>query len=520
MSAVNFSHSTAVYQRFHWLIALFALLTFIPFIFLRYEFHDSWAWLYWLNGQRWIGTAPPCLELGSNSYLIGRPLMTPLLCAMSVFGPEIDRVWIGKLVTLGVLIAAGALLFSTFRRSGVRGVLAPLALLSVLLLPGMILMVVMMVANVIAFATLAAVLAGYLWLHYLRDPVGGFAVRLGLSVCVFALLVFAMATYQVVAVLFFLPILVDILFRQRPAGPSELGYVVLAALTFAGAAVFFIVAHSILLHDYKYFFLTDEMVRSWANNNRSVALLAGADDLIKKFAFMGHLLPRAISLWFISESTGLVPVAWIAFAITLGLFAAVFAWQARSPWRVIAAYFTIGCFFGPFLVSANDGNGLFTLERVKVFMQVPLVLCVWWLIAWVSTARQKALRGLAAVMAAFIFVGCAVSWITILSARVIPNYMELKHIEPRLRDAVRANVREIYIIKAEDGHLRKVLGARGTEELGRITSFYFPEQMVSAIVLEIERKTIPRAIFRVEAGDGDRIQPAKSRLILDMRKFP
>ena len=107
-----------------------------------------------------------------------------------------------------------------------------------------------------------------------------------------------------------------------------------------------------------------------------------------------------------------------------------------------------------------------------------------------------------------------------MRARVIPNYMELRHVEYRLKEAVRQNVQQIYIIKADDRHLRATLGSRGSEEIGRITSFYFPEQMVSAILLEIEQKKIPRAVIPVEAIQGDTIKPGPGRLILDMRRFP
>ena len=501
-------------------MVLIAFIVFIPFVFLRYEFHDSWAWLYWLNSLRWFNFVTPCLEFGGNHYMTGRPLMTALLCGMTIFGPEIDLVWIPKLFALFLLFASGALLLSTFRRAGIHNTIGALALLSMLLLPGMILMIVMMVANAIAYAAFASILAGYLWLRFLRDPVHSFRVRFALSVCVFVLLVLAMAVYQVVAVLFFLPLLIDILFCPREAGASQLVYPILAALTFAGAAALFIVAHTILLNDYRYFFLTDQQVQEALRQDRSVALIGGVGDLLGKLEFAGTLLPRVLSFWFVSEWTNTYPIVWKAFAAISVVFVALFVWKVRNTWRILAAVFTVGCFFGPFLVSANAGNGLYTLERVKVFMQVPLVLFIWWVVQFLAARRWPPTRWIAALLVAFVFVGGSVSWLVILRARVIPNYMELKHVEYRLKEAVRANIRQIYIIKADDRHLRAVLGARGSEEMGRITSFYFPEQMVSAILLEIERKQIPRAVIPVEARDGNSIQQAPDRLIIDMRRFP
>lgn len=510
----------AAQNRTQLIVAAVALFLFSPFIFLRYEFHDSWAWLYWLNSLRWFNFVTPCLEFGGHAYMIGRPLMTALLCGMTAFGPEIDLVWIPKVIAFGLLLATGRLLNLTLCRAGVRSELASLSLLSILLLPGMLLMIVMMVANTIAYAVFASVLSGHIWLRYLRDPIHRFPARLALSVCVFLLLVFAMAVYQVVAVLFFLPLLIDLLFRERGGGASQLGYPILAALTFAGAAVFFIVAHSVLLHEYRYFFLSPEQVQEALRQDRSVALIGGVGDLLTKLEFLGTLLPRVLSFWFVSESVSVVPIAWGAFAVIAAAFAAIYIWHVRDGWRISAAAFTVGCFFAPFLVSANAGNGLYTIERVKVFMQVPLALFIWWVINFFIARRWRLARWISVLLILFVFVGCSISWLTILRARVIPNYMELKHIEPRLKEAVRANVREIYIIKADDRHLRAVLGARGFEEMGRITSFYFPEQMVSAILLEIERKQIPRAVIPIEAKDGDRIQPAPGRMIIDMRRFP
>lgn len=516
--------STARYALRHktaLLVALLAFFAFSPFIFLRYEFHDSWAWLYWLNSLRVFNFVTPCLEFGGHHYMIGRPLMTAVLCGMTAFGPEIDLVWIPKLFALLLLFATGALLLSTYRRAGADMVIAPFALLSLLFLPGMILMIVMMVANAIAYAVFAAVLAGYLWLRFLRDPVHRFRARLVLSVCVFLLLVVAMAIYQVVAVLFFLPLLIDILYRRREAGASQLGYPVLAALTFAGAAGCFILVHTILLQEFRYFFLSEQQVQRALGEDRSVALIQSAEDLAKKLEFMGVLLPRTLSLWFISESTRTFPIVTGVFAAVSAAFAALFVWRARNVWRVLAAIFTFGCFFGPFLLSANAGNGLYTLERVKVFMQVPLVVVTWWVVQFFFTTRWRSMQVVAAAIAGLVFVGSTVSWLVILRARVIPNYMELKHVEYRLKEAVRQNIPEIYIIKTEDRHLRAVIGDRGgSEEIGRITSIYFPEQMVSAILLEIEKKKIQRAIIPVDAAQGDSIKPAPNRLILDMRRFP
>ncbi len=133
------------------------------------------------------------------------------------------------------------------------------------------------------------------------------------------------------------------------------------------------------------------------------------------------------------------------------------------------------CFFGPFALSHNAGNGLYQLERVNAFMQVPVVLFLWALIPWLFARRswlQPAAGG---------------ALLTVMRARVMPTYMELKHVEPRLREAVRRDIKHISIFKTEDNHLRATIGVPGGDEFGRITSFYFPHQMVFAILLEIEK---------------------------------
>lgn len=511
----------AIRHRIPLIIALVAFVVFIPFIFLRYEFHDSWAWLYYMNGSR-LYTGIPCFELGGYGHLTGKPLMNFIYCGMTAFGAVIDRVWIPKLVALLLLFACGGLLFSVFRRAGVSMLIASLALFSILLLPGMIFIVVFMTTNPLAYAALASVLAGFVWLRYLRHPRHGLATRFALSVCVFVLLLIAMFTYPVVAPLFFVPLLIEILFSKQEDGVYQLIYPILAAATFALASVAYVIGHKILLYDYHYFVLSEKHVLATLTDSRNITFAFGVGEIAQKLAFLGKtLLPGLLTLWFISENAANSPAAVALFGGLLVIGAALFVWRAANIWRSLALLFTVACFFGTFLVSPNIGNGLYTSERVKVFMQVPFVLLLWWLVqqlaSWAGQWRGRTLAGLVVLA---IFSGTAISWLVIMRARVIPNYMELVHYEHRLKEAVRLNIREIYIIKAEDRHLRATLGSRGAEELGRITSFYFPQQLVIAVLQEIERKAVRRAIIPVEADKGDTIKPAPGRMIIDMRKFP
>lgn len=508
-------------HRFPLAVTLVAFVVFIPFIFLRYEFHDSWAWLYYMNGSR-LFAGIPCFELGGYGHATGKPLMNFIYCGMTAFGAVIDRVWIPKLVALLLLFACGGLLLSVFRRAGVSTLIASLVLFSILLLPGMIFIVVYMTTNPLAYAALASILAGFIWLRYLRHPRHGLVTRLVLSVCVFVLLLVAMFTYPVVAPLFFVPLLIEILFSKQEDGIYQFIYPVLAAGTFALASVVYVIGHKTLLYEYHYFILSEKHVLSMLTDSRNITLAFGIGEIAQKLEFLGKsLLPGLLKLWFISENAASSPVAVAVLGGLVVVAVGLFVWRTANVWRSLALFFTVASFFGTFLVSPNIGNGLYLTERVKVFMQVPLVLLLWWLVHELAVSAGKLrVRALAGLIALAIFSGTAISWLVIMRARVIPNYMELVHYEHRLKEAVRQDVREIYIIKADDGHLRATLGSRGIEELGRITSFYFPQHLVIAVLQEIERKAVRRAIISVEAGEGDAIKPAPGRMIIDMRKFP
>ena len=116
--------------------------------------------------------------------------------------------------------------------------------------------------------------------------------------------------------------------------------------------------------------------------------------------------------------------------------------------------------------------------------------------------------------------GTVVSYLTILRAHVIPNYMELKHIEYRVRDAVRRDIQHIYIIQPDPERLRAVLGSAHNREFASVTSSHVPLHMVAAILTELEHKRPIRSVIPVPAEKGSEIMPAPDRLIIDMRNFP
>lgn len=511
----------AVRRRLPWLVALIALFVFGPFVFLRYEFHDSWAWLYWINGSRLIEGAHPCLALGGHYNLLGRPLMTPILCAMTGFGAEIGLVWIPKLFALLLLFASGALVLAVLRGVGASAAVGALALGSALFLPGFVLMVATMVANPVAWAAFAAVLAGFLWWRLALGGGHGLAAWGASLPPILVLLVAAFATERSVATLFFVPLLAAIVFSEaRAGGRAMLKAAAGAALLFLAAAAVFHVAHRILLLDHGYFFMPAEQVRA-AAAERALAAIGSLAELGEKLAFLGRLAPRVLSLWFVSEHDPVHPVMpWVFGAATLA-FLALFARRTADFPRVLALLLVTACCFGPFAVSPNAGNGLYQLERFKVFMQVPFVLFLWALVSWLFARRSWLLPAAGGALAIAAAAGLAVSWLAVMRARVMPNYMELKHVEVRLRDAVRRDVRRIYIVKTEDGHLRSVIGVPYGDEFGRITSFYFPHQMVYALLLEMEKKATQRAVVEVDADKAHTIPAGgPEKLVLDMRKFP
>lgn len=501
--------------------ALVVVVAFIPIIFFRYAYHDSWAWLMYFSQLRTYDLPNLCVAIGGNHELMGKPLMTSLLCALTAFGAVVDRIWIPRLIAFAMLMGAGALLLSVFRQARVNMAVASLALLSLMLLPGTVLMISWMATNPIACAAFAAVLAGWLWLRYLRHPRHGFAIRFALSLLVLFLLVLSLFTYQVVALFFFVPLMVELLFTKQESNWRQFMFPVLAVATFGVASICYVIGHKILLYDFHYFFLTEQQVSGVNANNRNVAFLSVAEIRPKLDFLVSVLLPRVLSLWFVSAETAFVPEAAIFFGALTVVALIVFAIQAKNIWRVFALTLIVACFFVPFLASANQGNGLYTNERVKMFMQLPFVLLVWWLINLLVTARGGApTKALAITLSGAVLVGTVVCWFTVLRVRVIPSYLELKHVEVRLREVVRHGTREIYVIKAEDRHLRAALGNRASDEFGRITSFYFPQHMIMAMLIAIDPKKGPRPIIDVEAKDGDSIKPAPNRYILDMRKFP
>lgn len=211
---------------------------------------------------------------------------------------------------------------------------------------------------------------------------------------------------------------------------------------------------------------------------------------------------------------------WV-FGAAMLAFLALFVRRTLNVWRILALLLAIACFFGPFAVSHNSGNGLYQLERVKVFMQVPFVLFLSALVQWLFARRSWLLPAAGGALAIAMAGGPAATWLTVMRARVIPTYMELMNVEPRVRDAVRRDIRHIYIIKTEDNHLRATIGVPGGGEFGRVTSFYFPHQMMYAILLEIERRGTARAVVDVDADKAHTIPAGgPEKLVLDMRKFP
>ncbi len=504
------------------LAGLIGFLAYLPFVFLRYEYHDSWAWLYWLNALRSLDINMSCLELGGHHEQMGKPLMTGLLCALTAMGPVLDRVWVPKFLAFSALMGSGYLLVATFRRVGANPWVASATVLGLLLLPGTVLIVVWLATNPIAIAAFASVVAGHVWLRYLRHPIESTKVRLTLSVSVFFLILAAMFTYQIVALGFFLPLLIELLFSKQETNIRQFVFPVLAVATFALAAVCYIVVHKILLYEFHYFFLSEHHVRSAAGNDRNVAFVNLGEIGEKLRYFLVTLLPRVLSLWFVSPDTDINPPA-VAIVGTATVAALViFVWQSKNVWRSLSLVMIVCAFFVPFLISSNIGNGLYTNERVKVFMQLPIVFLLFWIIQFSITyfPGRSVLRNVGILLTAMTVLGMATSWLVILRVRVIPTYMEVLHVENRLRTAVQQNARQIVIIKAEDRHLRATLGNRASDEFGRITSYYFPQNMVSALLLEIEKKKLERAVIAIEPEKADTIAPAPNRFILDMRRFP
>jgi hypothetical protein len=500
------------------LSALAAVLAFAPLIFLRYEFGDGWGVLYILNAREAMG----CLERHEHSYLIGRPLYPAAMCAMTAFGRVLDVTWVPKLEAFLALFAAGMILASELRRAGAGAAVAAACVLSLLFLPGTLLMVGLLSANPIALGVLAATAAGYLWVKRVRRPAGsraGRAVRVALAA---ALLVASMAIYQIVATMFFAPVLIALLFAPPAGSRAALRFALGAVLAFAAASAIYLAAHHALLYGFRYFFIPPHLVAEISSTIRSASVDVSPAHLVEKIRHLGALLPQIGTLWFVSEWAPYSRPAALAAAAAAG--AAALALLAPRPGglgRLAAVAVVAAAFFAPYFASGNAGNHLYSShQRVFMFMQVPVVLAVWWLVHRLATAPGAWKRRAAGAAAAAVFAGAALSWNLIVRAFVIPSYMELKHIEPRLRDAVRRDVRIIYFVSADPAHFGPILGIHGTNEWSVISFAYVEPYMLTAILAGLEPGRPMRPIDGISPERADAMEPGPDRLILDLRRYP
>ena len=502
------------------LALLAAALAFSPLVVLRYDFHDSWSFLFILNAARVYNFAIGCLETHEHSYLIGRPLATPVICAMTAFGPVLDLLWVPKLQAFLALLGSGGILAAELRRAGAGAGVAALCVLSLLFLPGTQLMVAHMAANPIAPGVLAATIAGYLWVRRLRRPAatrGGCAARIALAL---ALLVAAMAIYQIVATVFFAPVLIALLFAPPPEGRAAFRFALGAVAAFAAASAIYLVAHHSLLYGFHYFFLVPDQVAGISSTMRSASVGISPEHFLGKLGHLGVLLPEIGTLWFVSEWAPFSRPAALAAAAAALAGAALLARRPGGLWRLAAVAIVAAAFFAPYFASDSAGNGIYSFQRVRMYMQVPAVLLIWWLVHLLLQRRSNWPRAAAGLMASAIFAGAAAAYIVIFRAYVIPNYMELKHVEDLVRDAVRQDIKQIYIVQPDPARLRLMLGTHGRGEFASITSAHSPLHMVTAISTEAEGRRPQRAIIPVPAEKGGTIVPAPGRLILDLRHFP
>lgn len=507
-------------------IALFAVLCaaffFSPFIFLRYDFHDSWAFLFIINAARAYNFAITCLETHQHSYLIGRPLYPAAICAMTTFGSVVDLIWVPKLQAFLALLASGGILAAELRRAGAGAVVAALCPLSLLFLPGTQLMVAHMAANPISLGVLAATIAGYFWVRRLRKPAAGRGARAGRVALVLTLLVAAMGLYQIVAVMFFAPVLIALLFAPPAEGRGAERFALGAVAAFVAAAAIYLAAHHSLLYGLHYFhILIPGDVAGISSTMRSASVGISTEHFLAKLGHLAALLPEIGTLWFVSEWAPFSRPAVIVSAAICALAAIVLLARRQDRfWRFAAVAIVVAAFFGPYFASDNIGNRNYSLQRVRMFMQVPLVLLVWWLVQLLLQRRSIWARAASSVTVAAVFAGATISYLVILRAYVIPNYMELKHVEHRVRDAVRRDLKQIYIIRPEPARLRATLGSFGRNEFASITTANNPLHMITAIIIEMDRRRPQRAVVPVPSQEGDTIVPAPGRLILDMRHFP
>ena len=503
------------------LAVLIAAFAYAPLVFLRYDFHDSWAFLHVVNAARVYNFAIGCLEAHEHSYLIGRPLYPAAICAMTAPGPIVDLLWVPKLQAFLALLASGGILAGELRRAGAGAAVAALCVLSLLFLPGTQIMVAHMAANPIALGVLAATSAGYLWVRRLRRPAetrGGRAAWIALAL---ALLVVAMALYQIVAAMFLVPILIALLFAPPREARAAFRFALGAVAAFAAASAIYLAAHHLLLYGLHYFFLAPEHVAGISSTMRSASVGIGFGHLLAKLGHLGVLLPEIGTLWFVSEWARFLAPAAVAAGAAVAVAAALqFARRPGGIWRFAAVAIVIAAFFAPYAASANAGNQIYSFQRVRMFMQMPAVIAVWWLVHLLLARGGAWPRRAAGAAAAAIMAGAAVSYLMILRTYVFPNYLELKHVEFRIRDAVRRNIQHIYIIQPERERLRAALGTHGRGEFASITTAHNPLHMVSALVTELENRRPIRSIIPVPAEQGATVAPAPNRLILDMRKFP
>jgi hypothetical protein len=189
-------------------------------------------------------------------------------------------------------------------------------------------------------------------------------------------------------------------------------------------------------------------------------------------------------------------------------------------WRFAAVAIVVAGVFAPYFASGSVSSSIYSLQRVRMYLQVPVVLILWWLVHLLLARKSLPPRIGAGTVAATLMAGVVVSYLLIVRTYVIPNYMELKHIEYRVRDAVRRNIRHIYLIRPEREHSRATLGTDGRNEFAALTSANNPLHMLTAILTEIQQRRPTLSTIPVPADKGDTIMPAPDRLILDMRRYP
>lgn len=184
------------------------------------------------------------------------------------------------------------------------------------------LMVAHMAANSIAFSVLAAVMAGALWVRRLRRPATPRLGRAGWIALCLALLVVAMAIYQIMATVFFAPILIALLFTREPEGRAAFRFGLGATIAFAVAAALYLAIHHTLLYGFHYFFLVPDHVAGISSTMRSASVHVGVEHLVAKIRVLGALLPQIGTLWFASE--------WATYSLPAAIGSAFFCAAATA----------------------------------------------------------------------------------------------------------------------------------------------------------------------------------------------